>query len=144
MSGRTDSRGKWPVARDYYSILGVTPTSEDVVIRAAYRALMRRYHPDADPSGEAAERAQAINAAYAVLSDPEKRARYDGSLAAQGLIKAEPSSKRRRSRSRRFVPGPAAFVGHLHRPTDRRPSDRYRRSCRHPAPAHRSRRRRTG
>ena len=111
MSGRTDSRGKWPVARDYYSILGVTPTSEDVVIRAAYRALMRRYHPDADPSGEAAERAQAINAAYAVLSDPEKRARYDGSLAAQGLIKAEPSSKRRRSRSRRFVPGPAAFVG---------------------------------
>ena len=99
------------MARDYYSILGVTPTSEDVVIRAAYRALMRRYHPDADPSGEAAERAQAINAAYAVLSDPQKRARYDGSLAAQGLIKAEPSSKRRRSRSRRFVPGPAAFVG---------------------------------
>ena len=78
------------MGRDYYAILGVTPTSEDVVIRAAYRALMRRYHPDADPSSEASQRAQAINAAYAVLSDPDKRRRYDGSLAAQGLIKPEP------------------------------------------------------
>ncbi len=47
------------------------------MIQAAYRALMRRYHPDADPSVEAAERAQAVNAAYAVLGDPDKRARYD-------------------------------------------------------------------
>jgi len=97
------------VARDYYAILGVSPTSEEVVIRAAYRALMRRYHPDADPSSEAAQRAQAINAAYAVLGDPEQRSRYDGSLAAQGLIKPEPAPQR--SLARRLVPGTAGMIG---------------------------------
>jgi hypothetical protein len=97
------------VARDHYAILGVSPTSEDVVIRAAYRALMRRYHPDADPSSEASQRAQAINAAYAVLGDPDKRARYDGSLAAQGLIK--PDAPHRSSLARRMMPGPAGLIG---------------------------------
>jgi len=97
------------VTRDHYAVLGVSPASEDVVIRAAYRALMRRYHPDADPSSEAGQRAQAINAAYAVLSDPEKRARYDGSLAAQGLIK--PEQQQKASLARRMVPGPAGLVG---------------------------------
>jgi curved DNA-binding protein CbpA len=67
---------------------------------------MRRYHPDADPSSEAAERAQAINAAYSVLSDPEKRARYDGSLAAQGLIKTELPNP-----ARSMWPGPAGLIG---------------------------------
>jgi hypothetical protein len=94
------------VARDYYAVLGVTPASEDVVIRAAYRALMRRYHPDADPSSEASQRAASINAAYAVLSDPEKRARYDGSLAAQRLIKTEPDKRHGLSR---YLPGPAGL-----------------------------------
>lgn len=70
---------------------------------------MRRYHPDADPSEEAAKRAQVINAAYAVLSDPEKRVRYDGSLAAQGLIK--PERPLQTSLARRMVPGPAGFIG---------------------------------
>ena len=79
------------------------------MIRAAYRALMRRYHPDADPSSEASQRAQAINAAYAVLSDPDKRARYDGSLAAQGLIK--PDAPHRLSLARRMMPGPAGLSG---------------------------------
>ena len=62
---------------DYYAILGVAPTSEDVVIRAAYVALMRRYHPDANASAAAAERAKAITVAYAVLSDPDRRVDYD-------------------------------------------------------------------
>jgi curved DNA-binding protein CbpA len=97
------------VSRDHYGVLGVSPTSEDVVIRAAYRALMRRYHPDADPSSEGAQRAQAINAAYSVLSDPEKRARYDGSLAAQGLIK--PDVPHRTGLVRSMVPGPAGLIG---------------------------------
>ena len=97
------------MTRDYYAILGVSPTSEDVVIRAAYRALMRRYHPDADPSSEAAQRAQEINAAYAVLGNPEERSRYDGSLAAQGLIK--PEAAPHRGLARRLVPGPAGMIG---------------------------------
>ena len=63
------------------------------MIRAAYRALMRRYHLDTDRSAEATERARVINAAYAVLSDPDQRRRYDGSLAARGLIKIEPQPK---------------------------------------------------
>ena len=78
--------------KDYYSILGVTRASEEVVIRAAYRALMRRYHPDADASAEAAERAREINEAYSVLSDPEKRARYEGS-APRSVISLEPQSE---------------------------------------------------
>lgn len=62
---------------DYYRILGVAPYSEDVVIQAAYRALMRRYHPDTNKSGDAVRRATEINEAYAVLSDPARKARYD-------------------------------------------------------------------
>ncbi|HEX6661806.1 MAG TPA: DnaJ domain-containing protein [Sphingomicrobium sp.] len=62
---------------DCYAILGVSPTAEDVVIGAAYRALMRHYHPDtnADPTAQA--RAREITAAYAVLRDPVSRAEYD-------------------------------------------------------------------
>jgi curved DNA-binding protein CbpA len=62
---------------DYYAVLGVSPSSEDVVIQAAYRALMRRYHPDTNCSPEAARKCIEINAAYAVLGDPAARAAYD-------------------------------------------------------------------
>ena len=62
---------------DYYSILGVSPAAEDVVIRAAYRALMRHYHPDTNPDPEAQARAREITAAFAVLRDPVRRAEYD-------------------------------------------------------------------
>ena len=65
------------VSSDYYSILGVSPTAEDVVIRAAYRALMRHYHPDTNPNPEAQRRAQEIASAFAVLRDPAQRAEYD-------------------------------------------------------------------
>ena len=62
---------------DHYATLGVTPRSEDVVVRAAYLALMRLYHPDKSSSPASVERAQAIIAAFAVLGDPETRIRYD-------------------------------------------------------------------
>jgi len=65
------------VTSDYYAILGVTPAAEDVVIRAAYRALIRHYHPDTNPDPQAQERVREINAAFAVLRDPAKRADYD-------------------------------------------------------------------
>ena len=78
--------------KDHYSILGVTPASEDVVIRAAYRALMRRYHPDADPGSEAADKAREINEAYRVLSDPARRARYDAELTASSPLMFEPQT----------------------------------------------------
>lgn len=98
------------VKKDHYSVLGVTPASEDVVIRAAYHALMRRYHLDADPSDEAAERARAVNVAYAVLRDPAKRARYDEPLGARDL-KFAPGAHPERSRPIRSRLAPAAAIG---------------------------------
>ena len=68
---------------DLYAILGVTPGADAQQIRATYRALMFRFHPDRNPSREAAQRARAINAAYAVLSDPEQRRRYDAQRTAR-------------------------------------------------------------
>ncbi|WP_395339306.1 J domain-containing protein [Ningiella sp. W23] len=61
----------------YYSTLGVTHTAEDFVIKAAYKALMRAYHPDRVNGYEAY--VKAINNAYDVLSDSVKRAEYDSS-----------------------------------------------------------------
>jgi curved DNA-binding protein CbpA len=64
---------------DLYSVLGVLPDAEDVVIRSAYRALAQRYHPDksGDNSGYAKERMTSINRAYEVLGDPVKRSAYN-------------------------------------------------------------------
>jgi curved DNA-binding protein CbpA len=70
------------VSSDYYAILGVSPAAEDVVIGAAYRALMRHYHPDTNPDPAAQDRAREITAAYAVLRDPGNRAAYDAGRAA--------------------------------------------------------------
>ncbi len=65
------------MSSDCYAILGVSPAAEDVVIGAAYRALMRHYHPDTNPDPKAQARAREITAAYAVLRDPVSRADYD-------------------------------------------------------------------
>ena len=71
---------------DCYAILGVTPTAEDVVIGAAYRALMRHYHPDTNSDPKAQARAQEVSAAYAILRDPAKRAEYDSTRGAGGIL----------------------------------------------------------
>lgn len=62
---------------DYYAILGVPTYADQRLIETTYRRLARKYHPDINPSPEAHERMAAINEAYAVLRDPDKRARYD-------------------------------------------------------------------
>jgi hypothetical protein len=80
------ARGAWVVTSDCYAILGVTPAAEDVVIGAAYRALMRHYHPDTNPDPAAQARAQEISAAYAVLRDPARRAEYDAQRSAGGIL----------------------------------------------------------
>ena len=68
--------------RDLYAILGVSPECQDVVIHAAYRGMMRLYHPDTSKDPDAASKAQEINAAYATLGNGRKRAAYDASLEA--------------------------------------------------------------
>jgi len=66
------------VQRDYYQVLGVPRNAPAKDIRAAYRRLARKSHPDANPKDpQAAERFKGISEAYAVLSDPQKRAQYD-------------------------------------------------------------------
>ena len=67
------------MTQDHYAILGVTPTAEPAVIRAAYLALMREYHPDRNPSAAATLRAQAIIAAFRVVGDFDRRNEYDWS-----------------------------------------------------------------
>lgn len=64
---------------DYYSVLGVPPTADRVVIHSAWKALLRRYHPDANHGVDVSARAKEINEAYAVLGKREARAAYDRS-----------------------------------------------------------------
>lgn len=63
---------------DYYKVLGLPNTATQDDIKKAYRKLARKYHPDVNPNGEEAKKSfQQINEANEVLSDPEKRKKYD-------------------------------------------------------------------
>ena len=63
--------------KDYYRILGVDRKADDKTIKSAYRRLARKHHPDVAKGKDAADRFKEISEAYEVLSDPEKRRRYD-------------------------------------------------------------------
>ena len=63
--------------RDYYEILGVERGATDAQIKSAYRKLARKYHPDVNKTKEAEDKFKEINEAYEVLSDKQKRQRYD-------------------------------------------------------------------
>lgn len=62
---------------DYYEVLGVSHDADQDAIRRAYRKLARQYHPDLNSDEDAEERFKELGEAYEVLSDPEKRERYD-------------------------------------------------------------------
>jgi len=64
--------------RDYYEVLGVDRGADDAAIKTAYRKLAHQYHPDKNPdSHESEDRFKEASEAYEVLSDPERRAKYD-------------------------------------------------------------------
>ncbi|PSJ37238.1 J domain-containing protein [Allosphingosinicella deserti] len=93
--------------RSLYEILNVAPTAEGVVIEAAYRALMKKYHPD-HLAGSASEGSAAeINRAFAILRDPERRSDYDRRqwVRAQDIVLVQssaPPSPPRRTRAIMF------------------------------------------
>ncbi len=64
--------------RDYYEVLGLDKSADEASIKKAYRQLAKKYHPDMNPGdAEAEKNFKEVNEAYAVLSDPEKKSRYD-------------------------------------------------------------------
>ena len=63
--------------KDYYEVLGVPRDADQDAIRSAYRKLARQYHPDLNSDSDAEDRFKELGEAYEVLSDPEKRERYD-------------------------------------------------------------------
>ncbi|MBQ3099823.1 MAG: molecular chaperone DnaJ [Clostridia bacterium] len=64
--------------RDYYEVLGIDKSADDAAIKKAYRAQAKKYHPDLHPGDtEAEKKFKEVNEAYAVLSDSEKKAKYD-------------------------------------------------------------------
>lgn len=64
--------------RDYYEVLGIDRGADEATIKKAYRQLAKKYHPDMNPGDKEAEkRFKEASEAYAVLSDPQKRAQYD-------------------------------------------------------------------
>src|SRR5579859_5193828 len=79
----------------HYETLGIPRTAKPEQIKRSYRQLVKRFHPDLFPAGseaqsEAGERLRQVNAAYAILSNAQKRATYDAKLAKRRSSYAEP------------------------------------------------------
>ena len=70
--------------KDYYSVLGVQRDATEDAVRSAYRKLARQYHPDVSTEHAAPEKFKEVTEAYEVLSDPERRQRYDMFGSAEG------------------------------------------------------------
>src|SRR5215216_1733963 len=71
-----------------YEVLQVSPKASPEVVQAAYRVLARAYHPDVNDTPHAARMMRQLNAAYRVLGDPERRAKYDAQRAHQWRVRS--------------------------------------------------------
>lgn len=72
-------------SKDYYSVLGIGREASSDEIKKAFRTLARKFHPDVSKESDSTEKFKEINEAYSVLSDPEKRAKYDRFGTAEGF-----------------------------------------------------------
>ena len=91
--------------RDYYEVLGVDKSASDADIKKAYRSLAKKYHPDMNPGDkEAEQKFKEVNEAYAVLSDADKRKKYDtyghGRI---GILRLRGFRRIRHGRLRRYI-----------------------------------------
>ena len=73
-------------AANHYTVLGLSPSADDVVVHAAWRALLRKHHPDTNPDDRAGIRAREINEAFAILGEPGARAAYDRTLFGRPVV----------------------------------------------------------
>src|ERR1039457_2810460 len=92
--------------KDYYKTLGVSKTATEKEVKAAFRKLARQYHPDVNPGNKTAESTfKQVNEAYEIISDPDKRKKYDqyGDQWQHGDQMAE-AARQQQSRS-----GPSGF-----------------------------------
>lgn len=76
-AGSRPSSVPQPPVRTAYTVLGVTPDAEPELLKAAYQAKARLYHPDTSKHPRAGEMMKELNAAWAILKDPVKRREYD-------------------------------------------------------------------
>lgn len=97
----SEPRSGLPEGVDAYKVLQVDPEADPDVIQAAYRRLAQKHHPDRSTGDDAARRMIAINAAWEVLRDPERRARYDVERAAGPAPPRTPDAEPGASAARR-------------------------------------------
>lgn len=101
-AGNRSTQSHWEV--DFYKILGVAMGVGPEELKAAYRATIRRVHPDLHPHADSTEAAQRVNEAYEVLSNPRRRAAYHRARAALKRSRAKPRVAKRAAPPRPKVP----------------------------------------
>jgi hypothetical protein len=82
-----------PVGRTAYQVLQVDPAAEQEVVEAAFKRLALKYHPDTSKSPDASERMRELLEAHGLLTDPNKRERYDRSIGIRRPVKLPPAMR---------------------------------------------------